>query len=317
MIYGVDVSGWQDANGPFDFVAAAAQLRSTHSDCTGLIACIKATEGNGAEMGSFVRQWSDAKAAGFQRVAYCFAHPSNDPHSEAAFLLSVVKPVLEAGDGIAIDLEVVDGNPSNLAEWLVECSSDVAAVVTADHTYDYASLAFINEHLQDARLAQYRLWLAEWNNNSKPDVPAPWKFVSIWQYADDGNFKGVTTDLDVELNAPAPSPAPVPDPQPAPHPAPAPAPHPTGHNPSQPTWYGPGNGTTFKTGHVVAPVAHRLGWSGDGSDYSAGPLDPYGSALNHGETLTLDASIVHDGVLYYHINGGQEGWVTAASLHVQ
>jgi lysozyme len=93
----VDVS---NNNGRVDFKAVKAQ------GAAGVY--LKVTEGTGFVDPYYVANRAAAKAASLRVGGYHFAHPKNDPATEAAFFLSHLK--LEKGDLLpAFDIEVSDG----------------------------------------------------------------------------------------------------------------------------------------------------------------------------------------------------------------
>jgi len=95
---GIDLSSYQPS---FDWSAEKGRIS---------FAFIKATEGITIRDPSFAANWQRARDIGIVRGAYHFAHPRNGAATEArAFLDTVRAHGLNAGDLLALDLEVSDG----------------------------------------------------------------------------------------------------------------------------------------------------------------------------------------------------------------
>jgi lysozyme len=194
---GIDVSSFQ---GAFDWQAKKGTISFGFA---------KATEGNTVTDPQFARNWQQIKAMGIVRGAYCFGHPSDGAATNAAHFLSVVRAQgLEAGDLLALDLEVSDGlAPAQVAafgrNW---CAEVKAATGHTPIVYTYVDFALEGNC---AGLGGYPLWIADPNHPAgHPTVPAPWTKWEFQQYAtstvDEDVFNGTTAELRQFAN-PAPA----------------------------------------------------------------------------------------------------------------
>ena len=250
-IRGIDVSKWQ---GKINWAQVAAGGEA--------FAIIKATEGALrpgladaqaiAQFGldpDFRANWAEAKAAGLVRGAYHFGRPDlgNSPEAEADWFWSIVGPVLEPGDLIALDLESGSGD---LHAWAARFLARLKAHAGFNPLL-YASPSFLASRNITFRNVggDYGLWEADWTAN-EPAPAAGWPVLAIWQYGSGGTLAGIAGRVDGDVfngdrntllkygkpglagaapgsvTPPAPQPAPAPAPTPAPAPAPAPAPVP-------------------------------------------------------------------------------------------
>lgn len=208
MLQGIDVSNWQ---GAVDWQAVKA------SGVT--FAFAKATEGTGFLDPYFTQNWANMRAAGLVRGAYAYAQPDyGPPNVQADWFLSCVGP-LSAGDLLALDLEEGSGPLGDWAYAFLQRVEERAGVRPVLYTGQW----FIDAHgLADARLAEYGLWLASWQQTFPP-VPKPWPVIAFWQFTATGAVRGVPGDCDRDAfngdaaalarygYQPAPEPAPQPD----------------------------------------------------------------------------------------------------------
>lgn len=62
--------------------------------------------------------------------------------------------------------------------------------------YTYAD--YLNKHLPDTHeLGKYPLWIANYNNTTKPPVPRGWTGYYMWQYSASGVMDGITGKVDL------------------------------------------------------------------------------------------------------------------------
>ena len=169
---GIDVSSFQ---GAFDWQAVKGTIS---------YGFMKATEGNTVTDPEFARNWQQAKAIGVVRGAYCFGHPSDGAASSAAHFLSVVRAQgLDAGDLLALDLEVSDGlAPAQVAAYARNWCADVAKA-TARTPIVYTFIDFARQG-NCAGLGGHPLWIADPSSPAgHPTVPPPWTRWYFHQYS--------------------------------------------------------------------------------------------------------------------------------------
>lgn len=194
---GIDVSSFQ---GTFNWQAEKGSIS---------FAFVKATEGNTITDPEFARNWQQAKAIGIVRGAYCLGHPRDGAAANAEHFVSVVRARgLEAGDLLALDLEVSDGlAPAQVAAYARNFCADVERA-TGRPPVVYTFIDFAREG-NCAGLGGYPLWIANPSSApGHPTVPAPWTRWHFHQYAtnivDRDVFNGDTAALR-EFANPAPA----------------------------------------------------------------------------------------------------------------
>ena len=182
---GIDISHFQ---GSVDFAAAARGGAD--------FAIIKATEGATNVDPAFVKNWSDAKAAGLVRGAYHLMR-FGDPDAESRNFLAAVK--LEAGDlPAAVDLELARTvTPKEAATKALRVLALVQqATGKKPIVYDsYAGFAAL--FAAEPALANYPLWIASYGD-APPRIPAPGTDWTFWQYSATGTVTGITGNVDLD-----------------------------------------------------------------------------------------------------------------------
>jgi lysozyme len=178
-------------------------------------AFIKATQGDYNTQKTFDANWTGSKAAGVMRSPYHFFDPTIDGIKQANHFLATVQaaggfatgdlaPMLDIECPISSDQATADGpNGKNceytgnsgwvdsatmaqrIFDWLntVEQATGRKAIL-----YSYVSW-FSSVMFTDARLAQYPLFIASYNNC--PTVPAPWSSTVFWQYSATTGVSGI------------------------------------------------------------------------------------------------------------------------------
>jgi GH25 family lysozyme M1 (1,4-beta-N-acetylmuramidase) len=184
---GIDVSS---VNGPIDWHA--------HRDIA--FAAVKCIEGpHGRERmfydPAFAENWHamrEVYANKLVRFAYCFAHPSHDPHEQADALTSVTQDHgLQPGDHFWLDLEhypgltTPDGMPAReVAAWARKFCERVNR-----NCPDHRCMVYCNPQTAEAGccegLGGWRLAVGDWEV-PRPRVPRPWRTWHIWQYSGSG-----------------------------------------------------------------------------------------------------------------------------------
>ena len=182
---GIDLSSFQPS---FDWSAEKGRIS---------FAFMKATEGATVRDPDFAANWQQAKALGIVRGAYHFAHPKNGAATDARAFLDVVRPHgLNAGDLLALDLEVSDGlSAARVAEYARNWCADVQKA-TGHTPVVYTFLSFAQQG-NCAGLGHYPLWIAEPSAPAgRPAVPEPW---STWKFHQYGTTRVGSNTVDVNV----------------------------------------------------------------------------------------------------------------------
>jgi lysozyme len=157
-------------------------------------AVIKATDGDTFIDPYWSRNWQPARAAGLARGAYHYAE-LYDAVTEARWFCAQVQD-LQAGDFLALDLEVEPDNGGDLSAWALTWLKTVQAL-TGVKPWLYTYWGFVGAYLTNAALADYPLWIADLSA-APPAPPPPWGLISMWQYSWTGNVPGITGNVDMD-----------------------------------------------------------------------------------------------------------------------
>lgn len=191
----VDISSFQ---GSIDFSAYCAWAKQW--DGISRIA-IKATEGVGFTDPHFQEYRAGALAAGIDvLILYHFGYPDlgNAAADEARSFASAVGP-LRPQDMVILDYEVESVQAT--AQWALDWL-ETAKELYVQGAGIYSSFAYALDHLQDAGLAAYTLWLADWtyNPDARPPCPPPWTSYEAVQYTDRAtNIPGIPGEVDCSI----------------------------------------------------------------------------------------------------------------------
>jgi lysozyme len=189
VVKGIDVSHYQ---GTVDW----QQVRAAGNQ----FAFAKATEGVTLADSEFAANWAGMKAAGILRGAYHFFEPTDDAGQQAEFFLNTVQfesgdlpPVLDVETAAATSEELWQG----VQTWLDQVESSTGMVPIL-----YLDGSFADENHAPASLANYPLWLAQYDVE-QPTPPTGWTTWLLWQYSQSGTVNGVSGPVDLdELNGP-------------------------------------------------------------------------------------------------------------------
>lgn len=133
-------------------------------------------------------------------ILYHYAYSQyNNPADEANWQKQVVGDI-RAQDMLVLDFEenVIQATAYWAHMWLQTQEANYGGKLPGI----YASSAYIQDRLQDARLARYPLWLANWQftPDERPPVPAPWTSYEFVQYSDrETSIPGVPGTVDANI----------------------------------------------------------------------------------------------------------------------
>lgn len=201
VVSGIDVSNHQ---GVVDWKQVA--------DAGYKFAFIKCTQGINFRDQYFERNWYEAAVNGFQRGAYHFPEPFNNPDArvEADFFFDFIAKQgdMQQGDMLVLDMEVVStANHRDYSGWMnywMEITKSYFLFDPLSYTSPYYAQAL---HLaNEPKLGAYPLWIATYLANAAnanlgtiPKAPYPWNSVAFWQYSEKGRVPGINTNCDLNI----------------------------------------------------------------------------------------------------------------------
>jgi len=181
---------------------------------------LRVGQGVGVPDTKFAAYFDAAKGAGIEHfIFYWFVYPWLHPgwsgaQSEVESFLSTLGTRLGANDLLMCDAEEYQGNVGP-ADWhwdFLHLTSELGHVAPARcPMYSYPD--YIVRQLQDPRLAQFPLILADYGPTVAPPAPKPWGSLMAWQKTSKGVVPGIPGAVDVDLweMAAAPPPKPTPN----------------------------------------------------------------------------------------------------------
>lgn len=187
-VWGVDVSHHQ---GEIDWKLLRGEERIA-------FAYLKATEGGDWTDPAFLRNWGEARAAGFKVGAYHFLTFCRPIADQAAHFLATVPP----GPGAlppAIDVEF-EGNcqhppPREEIQRNVLAMLELVAKDTGRTPVLYVTQEAWDVLLSDVEVP-YPVWLRSLSREPPPGARPPWLF---WQFDAEGKLAGVKTPVDLNV----------------------------------------------------------------------------------------------------------------------
>jgi lysozyme len=189
---GIDVS---NNNGDIDWPAVAASGVA--------FAGIKCTESTDFVDVYFPANWKGARDNGLARIAYHFARPnSGTAEQEAVFFVETFRAGGGAlqGDLLALDIEDSWVKPGvDLSDWCLRWLRAVErATGIRPFCYTGGWYAQARGLLGNAGLGKYPLWWANYRD-TRPDPPAGWDTITIWQHSDAMAIPGIHGNVDGDL----------------------------------------------------------------------------------------------------------------------
>jgi GH25 family lysozyme M1 (1,4-beta-N-acetylmuramidase) len=205
---GIDVSAYQNANGPIDWRELAGHGIK--------FVAIKASEGTYYTNPYYLPDARAASRAGLAVLAYAFANPAQAGGAATASF-AVRTAHLRRGHGalpLVVDLENDPYSASDcyrfgrgrMIAWIAGFASRVRAL-TGSRPVIYTTVSWWRECTgSTGRFRRDPLWLADYSGG-RPAAPSAWARWSFWQYSEEGYLPGIGwTDLDVFQSAgPLPS----------------------------------------------------------------------------------------------------------------
>ncbi len=189
--YGIDISKFQG-----DEIIFLKKKKDTLS----FIIC-KATEGDTYVDPYFYFNWKKIKKLGFIRGLYHFYYVKDDPVKQANHFCSVANIASNDLPPI-IDFENRSIN-SNISHSKIQQDLlrflQIVENKTKRKPVIYTNIFIGNKYLNNEIFSNYPLWIADYNNTIKPNVPSTWKSESwvFWQKRDTYTILNKKNDFDV------------------------------------------------------------------------------------------------------------------------
>lgn len=187
MVKGIDVSKW---NGEIDF----KKVKKAGYDF------VMINAGYGRYLSQkdpyFETNYANAKAAGLGVGAYWYSYAATatDARTEAETFAKVIAGK-QFDYPIAFDLEDMSQNylPNNVINNM--CDAFIGYLEKQGYYVClYTFTSFLKNHISDATLSKYDLWLADWATN--PSYKGP---VGMHQYSDTGKVTGIKGPVDLNV----------------------------------------------------------------------------------------------------------------------
>lgn len=159
---------------------------------------LKATEGDTFNDSTFAARRVAANKAGLRVGAYHFAHPENDPITEAAHFCRVVGKTNRTDFKPVLDFEFGHPDPG-MVKW-IEKFNAVVLKRLGSYPIFYSYPAYI-VGLKLSKPVGNGLWLASYARNDSKDygavVPAPWKKWNLHQFTSNATVGGIEGHVDL------------------------------------------------------------------------------------------------------------------------
>lgn len=169
-------------------------------DSIDFIIC-KATQGVSFIDPMFRHNWVTAKEKGFIRGAYHFYSSTDNPIEQAEFFIEQIKDIQPDDLPPVVDVE---GGGIEKGQSTEEIQLSVLTLLrTIEERLGikpiiYTNTDFANIYLNDPELANYPLWIADYESKKEPVLPIIWqeKGYVLWQKSDTYKILNYTNDED-------------------------------------------------------------------------------------------------------------------------
>jgi lysozyme len=188
-VAGLDVSYYQ---GTVDWPAVARSGRS--------FSFVRVSDGARRFDPKFAQNYAAVAQAGLYRGVYQYFRASQDPIAQAQLMLDQIGALGERDLPPALDLEELDGQRASIVvaralRWLEHVTAALGRKPLI-----YIGAGFAQQIADPASLAEYPLWVANWQARC-PRMPAAWSSQSwvFWQTRVAPRATGVRTAVDLDV----------------------------------------------------------------------------------------------------------------------
>lgn len=192
LTYGIDISKYQGDE--LDYL-------NVKQDTLSFVIC-KATEGNSYVDPDFAQNWQEVATKGLIRGAYHFYHSDDDPNTQAQHFANTLSglaatdlaPVIDFEGGGIDKSQSVDDVQSGLLT-MIKALEDL----TGRKPIIYTNHSTGTKYLTDPSLAEYPLWIADYEGKPTPHQPSVWADQTwvLWQKTDSYDVGSTKNDFDV------------------------------------------------------------------------------------------------------------------------
>lgn len=167
-------------------------------------AICKASEGKSLLDTEFKANWANIKSSGRIRGAYHFYLTSDDPVTQANFFWKTVSDYEATDLPLILDIESASlrgtVTPEQLQKDILEFLNSLQEA-SGKTPIIYSNTSFATQYLNNAALARYPLWVAEYTSRDDPKIPSAWQEVgwNFWQKSDTYDLGKIEGDVDFDL----------------------------------------------------------------------------------------------------------------------
>ncbi len=190
--FGIDISFYQG-----DEIDDLEKSR----DSIDFIIC-KATQGISMIDPMFQKNWITIKEKGFIRGAYHFYVSTDDPVEQAEFFIERIQDIQPNDLPPVVDVEqggiVGDSQtPTDIQQSVLKVLETIEEQLHIKPII-YTNTDFANAYLNNPELANYPLWIADYESQKEPVLPITWqeKGYTLWQKSDTYKILNYTNDED-------------------------------------------------------------------------------------------------------------------------
>lgn len=189
-LYGIDISKFQGKE--------ISEIKPGDQDLTFVIC--KATEGRNYIDPEFTYNWQAIAKEGFIRGAYHFYHTQDNPTDQANFFIKIVEKWSAQDIPPIVDFEEASiGKNAQKKDVQTDLLTFLKRIeeVTGRQPMIYTDVNTGNNYLDSPTFSPYPLWIAYYEDKSKPDLPSAWREWTFWQKTGTYKIGPTTNDYDV------------------------------------------------------------------------------------------------------------------------
>jgi lysozyme len=160
----------------------------------------KATSGERFVDPRFHENWHGMRTAGVHRGAYHFYYAAEDPRAQAKHFIATIGKLRSTDLPPMLDVEISDHTDKKAVLEGTLIWLETVEKALGKRPVLYTDPGFGDQYLKDARLSNYRLWIADYATEVS-SIPSPWKKAgwTIWQHSQKGTVQGVAGEVDLNV----------------------------------------------------------------------------------------------------------------------